>query len=220
MKMPVDGAAARRAFSLLELLAVMTIMFLLMAMSQFALSSLSASTKLTTGAQLIGDILNGARQMAVAHNQYVQVRLCFSPTDPGRIFAVAVYRADSPLYGTAADYQTWESQERIRPGSRTKKLPEPIQVFQSTKYSTLLERLNLDAYRKGTGQKVEGKACEWVAFYFRPDGAMDVKLASGATENFLTLTLASANTANPDSLINYATIAIDPVNGRYRVLRP
>jgi uncharacterized protein (TIGR02596 family) len=220
MRKVADGIAARRAFSLLELLAVIVIMFVLMSMTQLALSSLSQSTKLTTGAQMVGDILNGARQLAVAQNQYVQVRLCFSPTDSTRISAIATYRADSPLYGSTSDYQNWETLGRFRPGSRLKKLPEPILIFQSAKYSTLLERLDLDAYRKGSGQKVDGKDCNWVAFYFRPDGAMDVKPASGAMENFLTLTLAAANTTTPESLVNYATIAIDPVNGRYRVLRP
>jgi uncharacterized protein (TIGR02596 family) len=220
MKPGLPSSLSRRAFTLLELLAVMAIVLLLMTLTQMALGSLSQSTKLTTGAQMLGDLLNGARQAAVAHGQYVQVRLCFNPGNPDRISAVAIFRADSPLYGNSSDYQAWEAARRFRQEGRIRKLQEPISIVQSAKYSTLLEEITPDAHRKGSGLKIDGRDHDWVAFYFRPDGAMDVKLPAGASESFLTLTLAVATAADSSNLVNYATVAINPVNGRYRTLRP
>jgi uncharacterized protein (TIGR02596 family) len=209
----------RSAFSLIELLLVVAVIMLLMTMAQMALSNVSNSTRLSTSAQVVGDAFNLARQIAVAQNQYVQVRLFSLKDTPGKYSVIGIYRSDMPYY--LADYAPVETAGKMRKEGQFKKLQDPVVLWSSAQHSTLLSILEGETLRKGTTTKIDGKDYDWVSFYFRPDGAMDVKLPSASTDNFATLTMISSGGQQGNQLPqNFVTLTLDPINGRFRVLRP
>lgn len=207
------------AFSLIELLLVIAILMLLTSMAQMALNDVSNSTKMSTASQQVGDTFNLARQIAVAQNTYVQVRL-FAPKDAaGKYSAIGIYRCDMPYY--LSSYADLESSGKIRREGKIRKLPEQVVMWSSDQYSSLVDILEKDTLRKGGSIKIDGKEYDWVSFYFRPDGGTDVSLPVNSTDNFATMTVVSSVGLKDNKLpANYATLTIDPVNGRFRVFRP
>ncbi len=210
---------ASGAFSLIELLLVVAILMLLTSMAQMALNDVSNSTKMSTASQQVGDSFNLARQIAVAQNTYVQVRLFTLKETPGRYSAIGIYRCDMPYY--LSSYVDLENSGKVRREGKIRKLPEQVVIWSSSQYSNLIDIIEKDTLRKGGPIKIDGKEYDWVAFYFRPDGGTDVSLPLNSTENFATMTVVSAVGLKNDQLPdNYATLTIDPVNGRFRVFRP
>lgn len=223
-----------QAFSLVELLVVICIMAVLAVFAQMGLSSVSNSTKLSTSVQQVSDQLNMARQLAIAQNQYVQVRF-FSPKgagDPrsGQYSALGLYRSDSPFYGSELEYQARQSSGKFLGEGPIRKLPEGCAIAGNASLSKLIDWLKNDSgrMRKGTA-KISGKDYDWVGFYFFPDGSMDVDFNQNnlnpkglkLNEAYLTVGLANMLSANDAKLpANYGVIAFDPISGRLQVIRP
>jgi len=219
MRMTAFPWRPRGAFSLIELLLVIAILMLLTSMAQMALNDVSNSTKMSTASQQVGDTFNLARQIAVAQNTYVQVRLFALKDTAGQYSAIGIYRCDMPYY--LSSYADLENSGKIRREGKVRRLPEQVVVWSSDKYSSLINILEKDTLRKGGSIKIDGKEYDWIAFYFRPDGGTDVSLPSTSTDNFATMTVVSASSLKDNKLPdNYATLTIDPVNGRFRVYRP
>lgn len=205
-------AARSRAFSLIEILAVVVIILVLMALLVPATSSLVRAMNMSRAASLLTDEMNYARQTALTRNRDVEVRF---------------YKMDSKIADGEKRYLAFRSflvngTNAAQPLGRVKHLPENVVLAEDAKYSTLL-----DPGRSGLTQGHEtipglSSPAEYVSFLFRANGGTSLRPVNPPEGNwFLTIHLENAPT-NPVTGIpdNYFTAQIDPVNGRLRSYRP
>ena len=82
----------KRGFTLVELLMVMTVMLVMMGLVIVAFPNFGKANNLTNGTQSFVDVLNQARQMALAMNRSVEVRFYYLPGPTDGTTATA-YRA-------------------------------------------------------------------------------------------------------------------------------
>ena len=210
------GLATIAGMTLLELLVVMGIAMMLLALVASAFQSLGRTTEITNSIQYVANTLNVARQSAVSRNEYTQVRLYGAPaTDfrAGHFTAMAVFRADAPHYTN--DYPTLISDGRLRPEGQIVRLPQSCIIVSNSTYSPLIQSL--------TNQITLADGTSGVAFYFKPDGSLDVPAtnSSGPTVNVLSVCAMQAYLAATNKLpANYGIVNIDRINGRFQIVRP
>lgn len=212
---------SRSGMSLVELLVVMAIMTIILVLTTVSYRSLSDSVEVTGGAQQVVDSLNLARQVATSKNEYVQIRF-YAPADgtdarKGHYTAVGVFRSDAPLYGSAADYQKWEADGAFRRVAPLAKLAGSCAILKNDTFSPLLKSL-ADQSRSGTTKLPDGTTCNWVGFYFKPDGSTDITTTNSPSFSVCSL---KVFLTDPSKLpASYAVLALDPVIGRYQFIRP
>jgi len=216
-----------RAFSLVELLVVIAVLAILLAVGASTLSQSGNSLGLTTTVANVQGVLDEARQIALSKNKYVQVRfLEKTPSEnPSRYKAISLHVADSPYYGTAAEYAAWESQGLLRQHGRANFLPQTIAI-PGTNTPGLLAGLagDTDFTRTGTST-VAGQSYAWVAFYFRPNGITDYQMLKGVpyapTNAYFSLVVENEFVqTSPKLPTNFATLTLAPATGRPVVFRP
>jgi uncharacterized protein (TIGR02596 family) len=185
----------RRAFSLVELLVVVSIILLLMALAATAINPTLRASKLTNATQSIVDELGNARQTALSLNLPVEVRIYKLPPD----------NALSPI--RFRGFQTFLLEASgSKPLTAPIVFPEPVVFSDDTAASSLL------GLTEETSADAPGN---YVSFRFRPNG-----LCSGIDSSTTSLTLVFADSPALSSGINFATIQIDPVTGRVFTFRP
>jgi len=215
-------------FSLIELMVVIAIMTLV---TTFGMRTLSNSSDLNAAVPAVSGMLNTARQIALTQNKYVQVRFYqqADQTDPryGHYFAIGIYSSNSPYYLTTSQYATYQSYGWFQQEGRLYYLPRTVAILKSPQNSMLLDVLTSDAVndRNGTGGSLAMQNCSWVAFYFNPQGAVDVPMDGAAplaaNKSYFSLCSVVQYRAAGNSLpSDYATILLDPVNGRTQIVRP
>lgn len=200
--MAYDSAASARGrrsihgFSLVELLLVAAIMVMLIAISGRVLQNLGRSQELITSGQILGDLMQLARQAAITHNRTVQFRF-YQTTDAtapaGQYTAVQAFLDDPPT-----------------PIGRINRLPNQIIVKQGSDISSLL----LTGAGQISGQDNNGT---YVAFRFRPDGSLDLTPTSNYTATVVRATDPIGNQGLP---ANFLTLQLDPVTGRFTTFHP
>lgn len=211
----------RKGFSLLELLAVIAVFGIFASLTMPAVSSVFRASDLRTGAQILREQFGLARQMAIARNRRVEVRLYQFAVPPetgaGKFRAVQLFEIQES--GAAV------------PISRVFRLPGSIIVDagsanpQST-LSTLISEAGTgglapeSASGSGLGYSVPaiGNSYQCVKFRFSPDGSTDLNPPSASW--FLTLHNLSDGDALDAAPANYCTLQIDPANGRTRIFQP
>lgn len=205
----------KRGMTLVELLAVMAVMTIALTLVAGSYQSFSANVEISNSIQQVGSTLDLAKQLATSRNQYAQVRF-LSPqsgdTRAGQYTAIAVYLAESPLYGTA-------NAGLVRQSGKTIQLPASTVVANDATYSPLLAKLKADAdlVRVDT-VSIGGITYDSVAFYFKPDGSLDVNYSAPLSLTICPFAKYSANGNKPDS--NYAVVTIDRISGRFQTVRP
>ena len=219
-------------FSLVELLVVIAVLAILLAVGASALSRSGNSLSLTTTVGNVQGILDEARQIALSKNKYVQVRfLGKTPAeDPPCYRAISIHVGESPYYGTAAEYDAWQTAGLFRQHGRTSLLPQTIMIPKGDPKDNQISRLltdlaaDTDFARTGTSS-VAGQSYEWAAFYFRPNGITDYQMLKGepygGTNAFFSLVTETEFAQTKPSLPkNFATITLPPATGRPVVFRP
>lgn len=213
-----------RAFSLVELLVVIAIMLLLMGLAASSLQSLGRTTEVTSSIQSVADTLNLARQIAISRNAYTQVRFLAPPNTgsdsrKGQYTTLSIYRSDSPYYTNSAGYAQLISEGKMAQESRATSLPESCIVMSDPSASPLWQNLGTNPKHLLSSISMPNGDSDGMAFYFKPNGSMDVpnvgeitSLSICAMQPFI----AAGRKLPP----NYGIISLDPVTGRYQVIRP
>jgi uncharacterized protein (TIGR02596 family) len=228
-----------RAFTLIELLAVMAIIAVVIAFAIPAANQVMKGSQMSQGSQALADQIAYARQIALTKNSAVEVRFYRfgDPETPGEKF-------DEPASGKWRAFQIFEilPNGASVPVAEMKRLPRQV-VMDGDKYSTLLSEEYRGVAKEGQddntapdlpveilGQRV-AKQYSYQSFRFLPDGSTDLTPrakkygSSGAPSNsddswYITVVGLSDLDKPLDQIGNFFTIQIDPVSGAMKQFRP
>lgn len=224
----------RRAFTLLEMLVVVTIIVLLLAFSTPALMrTLQASRLASVGDTLMGSI-SEAQQMASAQNVPVELRF-FSYANPEFTGGKPLFRSYQLFKITLTNDTaggTAVVKETLVPIGNLVRLPDGIIIATASELSGALSGDGLPDTKDGETPGYSGvDSATYKALRFMTDGSCR---AVGASTNgfsmleyktlptsFFTITYDSGQDITLSSLPkNFYTIQIDPFTGKARNYRP
>jgi len=193
-----------RAFSLVEMLAVIAIIGLLAALALPAVGTVLESSKMNASINLVADQIALARQIAIAQSRRVEVRFYKLST---AMEPTAAYRA----VGTYLISETG-SESPIVP---VRELASPIVISDDASQNTVF-RTSPSSY-SGTQDLPRAANTPYYKFSFLPNGRTDY----GAGDNpFLTM-FSSRRVTNAGTLPpNYAVLQVDAMTGNVRIYRP
>jgi uncharacterized protein (TIGR02596 family) len=228
----------QQAFTLIEMLVVITIIVLLMAFATPALMrTMQASRLSSTGDTLLG-VISEAQQLAFAQNVPVELRF-FSYSgdfqgDPSLFRAYQLFKVVMVSEGTGAGAAVSES---LVPAGNLAKLSEGIVIASSEELSEALSGDQLPDVKDGGATPgyagVEG--ANYSAIRFMPDGTCRKVGATTSSNNvsqatltfqtllesFFTVTYDIGAEINLGNLPkNFYTIQIDPFTGKARSYKP
>jgi len=228
MSTPLSTDKSKSAFSLIELLVVISIIAIIGAFAVPAAGQLLKGSSLTQAANALTDQTAAARQYALTRNRTVEVR-----------FYSFIDREDVNAAGQATPYFRAMQYFEIADGG----VPNPIGKFirfantivmnPDPTLSNLLQSGNNGAYPKLISTPLQNdpdlprgvaRNYTYIAFRFQPDGSTSLSLTAGTPPGlwFITVHLLSdlgrANGGAPPP--NFFTWMIDPVSGVSKVLRP
>jgi uncharacterized protein (TIGR02596 family) len=209
----------RRAFSLLEMLAVVAVMAILSALALPALSTLIKGPTLTQGAQTLTNAMTLARQEATTRNHPIEMRL-LRYRDP-----------EVSGEGETGSYHALQWLE-VLPGERLVPLGNMVRLpgsllLAADRRSSLLDGANSAAPRALVATKERDPALprgvehqyEYVPFRFLPSGGTTL---AASQQWYLTLLSVRDSRAVPETEMpnNFFTLQIDPVSGKAHGYRP
>jgi uncharacterized protein (TIGR02596 family) len=200
----------KRAFTLLELLVVVAILIILAALTIPAMNSMGRASSLSNGTQAITGALELARQTAVTQNRPVEVRFYKLPED------------GQPT-GPLTDYRSLQlflvDSESTNAVAKPVKLSAPVIITPDVATSSLMDETAFPEQPAADGVNVPpgGANYRYRSFRFKPDGGTDLPM-----NGKLFFTLAAKNDPIKANGLpaNFATIQIEPLTGRTKVLRP
>jgi uncharacterized protein (TIGR02596 family) len=190
-----------QAFSLVELLVVMALIAILSALAVPAFSSIAQSGRVSQALAAALSTFSLAAQRASSEDRPVTVRL---------------------LKGADGNYAALQLVEIMPDGTaraldRVVKLPEGVAFASSTNLSSFF---SLPERAAGAGDPpVSGLPAgySYRQFQFRPDGRLGLSVTNAW---FLTVLLSRGGSDSSTPPANFATVQVDPVNGRLSVYRP
>lgn len=199
------------AFSLVELLVVIAILIAMLALAVPAFNSLGRASHLTTGANLVIDELNLARQTALTKNRVTEVRfyLLRHAVDPAEAYrAFRVYASD-------------ESGQIMTPLGPIKFLPPSVVALGDDQFSTLLSEASRPRKTEEEEDLPGAPGTRYKPIRFRSTGAAELAAYTGTNDMwFLTLKNETDPSTAEQPAPNFATIQLDPATGRCRQFRP
>ena len=191
-----------RSFSLLELLLVLAITTVVLALAAEGYAGMVQASAVTTGADMISDLLTEGRTDAVTQNTEVEVRIYDLPPQPGA----------APVYDTLQLH--WIQSNGTTPPVANPLLLSSWVVIDTTATHSPLIASNLQgATPDATDARLNSSTR---VFHFLPDGSTDL---NPATNWFMTVR--AANQSDPAHFpSNWACVAVDAATGRTRIYRP
>lgn len=211
--MRVKSHTDSRAFSLMELMLVLTIMTIVITFSIGSYFQLNVNMAMSETGGKIENALHGARQLAVTTGDAVEVRF---------------YHSAEPDPEVEADEESVPSIDAIQlarqhdDGSYSAEIPidlsENLRISKSPGYSSFfIEDPSTEMLIRGKAGSLlpDYPEKEFTAFRYHPDGSTSLPVGKW----FFTL-LFEADLAKPDEAGNFYTIQIDPVLGRVETFRP
>lgn len=209
-----------RAFTLVELLIVISVMGLMLAMAGTGAGSLMTTLRMKEAVQTVGDAMEHARQVAMTSNREVVFRIYKVSNDMGEESwrsveygtVDVVINPDDAGYKdpTAADYEP-----PFNPSGAPETLPEGLVFHPSATYSTLLSENQADLV-KGTETASSGLNRSYLSFRFLPDGRCNLS----STQKWTLTIVKEAEVSGGGLPINFATMQLEPATARVRFFRP
>jgi uncharacterized protein (TIGR02596 family) len=218
-----------RAFSLLELLAVIFIIGIVAVFVTPAASTILKGSQLTQAEQILTDQIKLARQMALTKNRSVEVRFIRygDPEVPGET------KSDKAKgnFRAVQVFEILESGASV-PLDRPQLLPQAI-IMNAGTLSTLIS--DKDQKIQDANSTVDPALprginydYQYAAFRFLPDGSTNLSSTSGTLWHVTIHNINEQATAKPGGgvvnqnglQVNFRTLQVDPVNGALRIFRP
>jgi uncharacterized protein (TIGR02596 family) len=215
-----------RAFSLLELLAVILIIGIVAVFVTPAVATILKGSQVSQAEQILVDQIKNARQSALTKNRSIEVRFIRfgDPEVPGE-------KKDTPSSGAFRAIQILEVLDSgaLVALDKPQVLPQAT-IFSPGGLSTLLSDPRLpvtQAKQLRTGETGGDPGMprgvdwqyEYVAFRFLRDGSTNLA-AVGGTKWCVTVHNINEKVAGTVLPPNFITLQIDPVSGAVRVYRP
>jgi len=223
---------ASRAFSLIEMLVVVTIIVLLLVFSSPALSRTLMASKLASAGETVFGAISEAQQMAYASNVPVELRFFKVPDAFGSNPAYRSYQVFKIMQVTDGAGAAANVKESIEPANNLVNLPEGVIIVSDDALSPALMGDGLQDTKEGASVGYSGVPnAVYNAWRFMPDGTCRKvgKATSGfaslefqkLTESFLTVTIESGQAISVQNLPkNFFTIQVDPFTGKARSYKP
>jgi uncharacterized protein (TIGR02596 family) len=192
------GFRSRRAFSLVELLAVIGLMLLMLSLAVRPIASLMESSRITDAGQLVVDQISLARQIASARNCPVEVRL------------IRMGSSSSACYDAI---QLWSVQSTPSAMARLVPLPQNIAIVDNPAISGFFALSPVTS----TMNVPSNASARYVAFQVAPSGLVTPKSAMSS----LFFTVLASRYASASTLpSNYVIVQINPNTGSPSAFRP
>lgn len=196
LSLPCDPAGQSRAFTIVELLAVVAIIALLTSLSVVGIASVLTGSRLSATGMEVTDALSEARQLALARGKEVQVR--FYKKEPEGFFdqlSVVVSASGS----SPAEYS--------RVGQP---FPTGIVGENDAALSTLASLV--EATENGPNAPSSVRNRKYVAVKFLADGRTD--LATDSEWSIVLRPRFAAASGKTPGYDNYIAVVVDPLSGR------
>jgi uncharacterized protein (TIGR02596 family) len=198
------GARRRTAFTMVELLVVISIMVVLMTVAIPAFTSISKGTSMETAGQQVADAFYTAREMAVTRNRLVEVRL----------IQAKAQRDGSMVYRGLQTYFADDTGTNFTPLSRVSWLPENVLISDNSTLSPFLTQNGVGS----TNMKVSGVALNCKVIQFHADGTLNV---ASTTPGKTVVTVVPFEEKGASSFpANYRSVYVNPLTGKTRVISP
>ncbi|MGE9267494.1 MAG: Verru_Chthon cassette protein D, partial [Verrucomicrobiales bacterium] len=199
-----------RAFSLIELLAVITVIGILMAIAIPIVTNQPTSARISGDADTLQSQLAYARTLAVANGQATEIRFYRRPL-PGLDGRDEVFRSYQIL-------QYDEDNDYFVPDGRIQDLEGDNLILDDATYSSLAESSRIqsaDPNAMATGNRA-AHGLDYFAIHFNPDGSTSLGKGGGDLW-FLTIAdFRESENSSDDPAANFVTLQIDPHNGTLR----
>jgi len=218
---PHSSSRRSRAFTLIEMLIVVSVIGMLLALTAPRVFSILRSNELSTQGETLRNWLSQAQQKALSSNADVEVRFYkFADLNSSQV---------EPEYRGAVYYQHDRFGE-LQPNSQIFRIRNPLSLSDNPRLSNILDqRMNKSPANSSEIQKeirelfglsVDTSSVEYSSFRFRPNGSTDLD----KTEVwFMTLVEDGRNVSGPGGSEiprNFVCLQIDPFNGTIREYRP
>lgn len=205
-----------RAFSLIELLTVMTLLSLLVAATVPALRGMLDGISVSGAAGVAEAEIGLARQTAISRNLPVEVRIYRHDDGSGEGWRLIALVVPAAISGAADD--EWLTPGKVLPGN----------ILMEDTFSTILSAAKPGSdtgtktapwsARESAGAPPLVKGKEYVGFFFQPDGSTDLP-----ADQPWCLTLKNAHSqpvANGAPAANFVALVIDSATGRTLAYQP
>lgn len=211
-------SSLRSAFTLTELLVVVTIIVIMASLMGPTLNSALRGTALTQGADKVIGVLSLARQTAITKGKTVEVRF-YSYTDPET-------PGDTGQYHALQAFSVDDSGTMV-PLMKAQTLPQTVVMATNSlggsSVSTLLSYSNTYTYSWKPAIPRAQSIYTFTSFQFYRSGATDL-LTRTNPPSYWSVTVVNAADllgAGASTLPkNYTTVTVDPYNGSLRTYRP
>lgn len=227
---------SRRAFTLIEMLVVVTIIVLLLAFSTPALMRTMQASRLSSSGDALMGAFSEAQQLAFAQNVPVELRFFSYDGDFGDSPLFRAYQMFKVLVVSGGGNATAQIKESVVPAGNLIKLSEGIVIASDSALSPALSGDQINDEKDGGATGYSGvPGATYCAMRFMPDGTCrkvgatttseGVTLASlvfqTLPESFLTITYDGGAVITVENLPkNFYTIQVDPFTGKARSYKP